>query len=342
MLPVWSDVGAFGLKALILLIVIVVLIAVLSNLLFRFQKMHEQLEVEDLGEKFKHFSRQLRSHFADIKNLKKEIKLDKKQKKKLAKTASTTLQKVFVIDFDGDLKASQVESLRQKITTILCIVDPKTDEVVVRLSSPGGMVHTYGLAAAQLLRVKQHGVKLTVCVDKVAASGGYLMACTANQILAAPFAIVGSIGVLAQIPNFHRLLKKNDIDYEEITAGEYKRTLSVLGEITDKGRKKFTEQIEETHVLFKQFVKDCRPKLDLEKVATGEYWYGSQALELGLIDEIQSSDEYLFKKYEDYKVLKVDIEGRKKLSDRIAESMTQGLDQLLLRWWQRVFEKTYL
>lgn len=341
-MELWLDVGAFGLKALILLIVVLVLLAVVSNLVFRFKGIPEQLDVEDLGAKFKGFSRQVRTYFSDLKALKKELKQEKKQEKKKVKKPTEPSRKIFVIDFDGDMKASQVETLRQKVTTILMVADPDHDEVVLRLSSPGGMVHTYGLAAAQLLRFKNNKLKLTVCVDKVAASGGYLMACTADRIIASPFAIVGSIGVLAQIPNFHRLLKKNDVDYEEITAGEFKRTLSVFGEITEKGRQKFSEQIEATHSLFKDFVKQYRPQLDMQLVATGEYWYGTQAVQLGLVDEIQSSDDYLFEKYKDHKVLKIEIEGRKKLSEKLADSMSLSLDRLLMKWWQRASEKYYL
>ena len=108
----------------------------------------------------------------------------------------------------------------------------------------------YGLAASQMQRIRDKKLKLTVCVDKVAASGGYMMAVVADKIIAAPFAVLGSIGVLAQVPNFHRLLKKHDVDFEMLTAGKYKRTLTMFGENTDKGREKFQEDIEDTHVLF--------------------------------------------------------------------------------------------
>ena len=176
------------------------------------------------------------------------------------------------------MKASAVSSLRQEITAILSLAE-KQDEVLVRLESGGGMVHAYGLASSQLLRIRNQDIDLTVCVDKVAASGGYMMACVANKLLAAPFAVIGSIGVIAQIPNFHRLLKKNDIDFEMITAGEYKRTLTMFGENTEKGREKFAEDIEDVHVLFKDFVKEHRPALDVEAVATGEVWFGQRAID---------------------------------------------------------------
>ncbi len=200
--------------------------------------------------------------------------------------------RVFVVDFKGDLQAHAVKHLRTELTAILTMAQP-TDEVVVRLESHGGAVHGYGLAASQLDRVQQHGVRLVVAVDKVAASGGYMMAAVADRVLAAPFAIIGSIGVIAQVPNVHRLLKKHDVDVEVITAGKYKRTLTVLGENTEEGRQKFIEEIEDVHELFKQYVAARRPALDLETVATGEAWYGQRALEKRLVDEISTSDEYL-------------------------------------------------
>ena len=184
-------------------------------------------------------------------------------------------QRVFVLNFDGDWKASAVNLFREEITAILCVAKPQ-DEVVVRLESSGGVVHGYGLAASELQRIKDHHIPLTIAVDKVAASGGYMMACVADKILAAPFAIIGSIGVLAQLPNFHRFLKKHDVDFEQITAGQYKRTLSLFGENTSDGRKKFQTEINEAHQLFKQFITEHRPQIDIDKLATGEYWFGQK------------------------------------------------------------------
>jgi len=225
-------------------------------------------------------------------------------------------KKIFVVDFDGDVKASAVENLREEITAVLTIATPE-DEVVVRVESPGGVVHGYGLAASQLMRVRNKNIPLTVCVDKVAASGGYMMAVTANKILCAPFAIVGSIGVVAQIPNLHRVLKKHDVDYKEYTAGEYKRTVSLLGEITEKGEEKFKQQLEETHGLFKGFVSKFRPQLNLAEVATGEYWYGETAITKGLVDEIKTSDDYLMTLAEKHQVIKVKFEQKASISDKL-------------------------
>lgn len=202
---------------------------------------------------------------------------------------------LYVLEFEGDIAAQAVQNLRHEVSAILQLAK-KDDEVLIKLKSPGGMVQGYGLAAAQLARLREEGVYLTVAVDEVAASGGYLMACVANKILAAPFAIVGSIGVVAQMPNFNRLLKKWDIDYEQFTAGDYKRTVTLFGENTDEGREKFKEELTEVHSAFKTFVHTYRPTMDIEKIATGEHWLASQAKEYGLVDELTTSDSYLVEK----------------------------------------------
>lgn len=212
---------------------------------------------------------------------------------KEAKIRRKNNQKIFVLDFKGDIQASAVENLREEITLILATAKAGRDRVVVRLESPGGMVHGYGLAAAQLVRLRDAGFHLTICVDKVAASGGYMMACIANEIISAPFAVVGSIGVVAQVPNFNRLLKEHNVDFELYTAGQYKRTVTMFGENTPEGKAKFEEELQQTHVLFKHFVEKYRPQLNVDKVATGEHWYGQDALDLNLVDKLQTSDEYL-------------------------------------------------
>lgn len=251
----------------------------------------DHLEVKNLNRKYEHMGLVLKSAMLPRKAFKqalKQIKGEHKQKQK----SDESRPRLFVIDFSGDVRASEVASLREEISAILAVAGDQ-DEVVVLLESGGGTVHGYGLAASQLQRIRERGIKLTAAVDKVAASGGYMMACVADRIIAAPFAIVGSIGVLGQLPNFYRFLKKRDIDFEQITSGEYKRTLTLFGENTDTDRERFREQIEETHQLFKSFVKTNRPQLDIESLATGEHWYGSRALELKLVDELKTSDDYL-------------------------------------------------
>lgn len=229
---------------------------------------------------------------AALKQLKKQMAKKTKQVLKAKAKSKNKSQQVFVLDFDGDIKATAVKHLREEISTLISTAN-KGDEVVVRLESGGGLVHGYGLAAAQLVRLKDAGLKLTVCVDKIAASGGYMMACVADNIVAAPFAIIGSIGVVSQLPNFHKWLKNHDVDYEMFTAGDYKRTVTVFGENDAADRAKYQEELEQTHQLFKHFVTTYRPALDVEKVATGEHWYGEDALNLKLVDSLQTSDSYI-------------------------------------------------
>ncbi|MCH2534698.1 MAG: protease SohB [Bdellovibrionales bacterium] len=318
--------GLFAGKAIIIMLVALIIMITMAVLIAK-SKHGEKIEITHINKKFEKFALALKSACFNKKMLKAELKnLKKKSKKK-----SSDKKNVYLIDFDGDIKADQVESLRDEITTVLQVAQ-KGDEVILKLESPGGMVHTYGLAAAQLERIKNKNLKLTVCVDKVAASGGYLMACVADKILASPFAIVGSIGVLAQVPNLHKFLKKHDVDYKEYTAGEYKRTITMFGEITDKKQEKFLEQIQETHNLFKSFVSKNREKLDLEKVATGEYWYGQQAIELGLIDEIKTSDEYLLENIEKSEIYQVKIQEKKKLNEKLSEMLGSIIKSKLLFW----------
>ena len=236
--------------------------------------------------------------------------------------------RVYALTFEGDMDATKVSHLRHEINAVLTKAG-SGDEVVVRVKSFGGRVHGYGLAASQLQRVREHGINLVVAVDQVAASGGYLMAAVANKVIAAPFAVVGSIGVVAEIPNVHRLLKKNDVDVEVITAGRYKRTLTVLGENTDEGRRKFTEEMEDLHVLFQEFVNEQRPGVELEKVATGEAWYGRRAIELNLVDEIATSDEYLMRRCAEADVFEVRWVEHKKPLERLLGEVESGLKQVV-------------
>jgi serine protease SohB len=219
------------------------------------------------------------------------------REKRELKEGTPADRNVFVLDFDGDLRATAVTALREEVTAILGVATP-TDEVVVRLESPGGVVHGYGLAASQLARLRARNIPLTVCVDKVAASGGYLMACVASHIVAAPFAVLGSIGVVASVPNANRALTRLGVDFMDITAGEHKRTVTLFGPLREEGVAKLKSQVEETHDLFKSFVHEMRPALDVARVATGDHWHGTHALELGLIDELGTSDDCLLAKAE--------------------------------------------
>ncbi|MCH2568215.1 MAG: protease SohB [Pseudomonadales bacterium] len=286
------------------LVVIVLLIASVSHRQRPTDKGH--IEITNLNDKFSQLTFSLKQMLLSPEAVKQMAKAEKQEKKSQGKAEKKAIKeaqkegadvepdrhRVFVIDFNGDVRATEVSQLREEVTAVLSVAN-ETDEILLRLESPGGVVHGYGLAASQLSRIVGKGLKLTIAVDKVAASGGYMMACIGTRILAAPFAVLGSIGVVAELPNFHRLLKKYDVDMEVMTAGEYKRTLTMFGENTEQGREKFQEELEDVHELFKSFVAENRPSVDVESVSTGEAWYGQRALDRHLVDELKTSDEYL-------------------------------------------------
>ncbi len=320
----WSAYGLFAAKTFSLLALIVIAIAVTARLLRRKDGPREQLQVKKLNDKYQAMADTLHHAMLPKHYLQRRRHADKNKDR-----GTEEQQRVFVLEFKGDLRASAVRTLRDEITALLTVATPK-DEVFLRLESAGGLVMAYGLAASQLVRIKQAGIPLVIAVDQVAASGGYLMACVADRILAAPFAIVGSIGVVAQMPNFHGLLKKHDIDYELHTAGEYKRTLTVFGENTEQGRAKLKEELDDTHALFKQFLAEHRPQVDLARVATGEHWYGSRALDLKLVDELSTSDDYLLKRSQAAVLYSLRYPARRSLGERLGLAREKsGLGGLL-------------
>jgi len=296
----------------------------------------EGLEIENLNRKYRKLAAALKQAVMKKSDWKKEAKAEKEREKAEAKAVASR-PRAFVIDFKGDLKASAVPSLREEVSAVLEVAG-KDDQVLVRLENHGGVVHEHGLAASQLVRLRERGIPLTVVVDKVAASGGYLMACVADRILAAPFAILGSIGVLAQIPNFNRLLDDHGIDCEMITAGKYKRTVTMFGENTDEDRDKLREELEDVHSLFKGAVAKYRPGLDLEKVATGEHWYGTRALEFGLADELKTSDELLAELAKDNDLYRLQYKMKQPLQKRLMANADAALERLDAAGWQRRFE----
>lgn len=336
--------GLFLAKAATTIVTVAIVLGLIaSSAMSKGKSKKGELELTSLSEKYQELKEGLEEQLLtkeQLKQHKKALKKQRKQEKKAAKQEDKDKQpsdkgRLFVLNFKGSVDAHEVEALREEISAILAVADKQQDEVLLKLESGGGVVHGYGLAASQLNRLRQAEIPVTACVDKIAASGGYMMACVANQIIAAPFAIIGSIGVIAQIPNFHRLLKKHDIDFEQVTAGEYKRTLTMFGENTEHGREKFKQEIEEVHELFKQFVEQFRPELDLAKVATGEHWFASKAHELGLVDALNTSDDYLMAKIDDKDIYKVQYVTRKKLADKFAENMSLAMERMVDRLWQR-------
>jgi len=278
------------------------------------------LQIDSLNEQYNEQKKHLQQALDLTKADKKKIKEIEKNKLK-HKKSKTNHRTRFVLTFNGDINATQVNQLRDEISVILSSATT-TDEVVVRLESPGGAVSGYGLAASQLQRIRDKNIPLTVCIDKVAASGGYLMACVANQIIAAPFAIIGSIGVVAQLPNFHRFLKKHNIDIELLTAGEYKRTLTVLGENTNKDRKKFQEDLEAIQTSFRDHVLMHRTEINIDEVATGEHWLAKDAMQLGLIDHLKTSDDYLYESLDTFDTLVLTTPVKPSLSSKLFKPLT--------------------
>lgn len=295
-------------------------------------KPKEKIEIIKLNHKYEDIKELLNSETLSKEELKKIQKKEKqiqKIQKKQEKNAPQTKLRTFVLEFDGDISASAVENLREEITAILTVATPK-DEVLVKIESSGGTLPGYGLAASQLKRIRDRKIPLIAAVDKVAASGGYMMACVADRILAAPFSIIGSIGVIAQLPNFNRLLKKHNIDFEQVIAGKYKRTLSLFGENTHEGKEKALQEVEEAHTLFKDFVAINRPIVDIEKLATGETWLGTKAQELRLVDEIMTSDDYLLKASEKANIFKIVYTIKKSLVERLSFSIQKGMAKIFL------------
>lgn len=326
--------GLFLAKAVTIVIAIIFVLSSIISLAGKQKQGKGHLDIKSLN---KHLD-SIKDEAQQVLLSKEQFKKYQKDKKKEAKKSpmeESQKAKLFVLDFNGSVDAHEVDYLREEITAILCIAE-KDDEVLVRLESGGGVVHGYGLAASQLQRLKDKGLKLTVSVDKVAASGGYMMACVADNILAAKFAYIGSIGVIAQLPNFNKVLQKNDIEFEQHTAGEFKRTLTMFGENTDEARSKFKQELEQIHTLFKGFVHENRPDLDIEKVATGEYWPGTEAKALGLVDELSTSDDYILKNYPERAIYAVKFNLKKGLPERLGLSAVATIEQGLLRLWNKV------
>ena len=322
-MDILHDVLAFAAKGFVVFATAAAILLFLAFLFRRLKPAGPGLRVRPLNRQILALGDALRAGMVGRKELRKLLKRRKKEAKEKGKPS------VFVLDFKGDLFATAVRSLREEVSAIAGVAG-KEDEVVVRLESAGGAVPHYGLAAAQLLRLREKAVRVTVCIDRIAASGGYMMACVADRIVAAPFAIIGSIGVVAQIPNLHRLLKKHDVDFQEMTAGEFKRTVTVFGEITEKGKKKLQEELEDTHQLFKEFVKAQRPALDVDKVATGEHWLARRGLDLGLVDQLRTSDDYLLSRAAEANLYRVSFERMPSLRERIGRSVAEAMSRSLL------------
>ena len=337
-----AEYALFLAKTVTIIIAFIIPVMVISAIAMR-QRQHqkEHLEVNNVNRRYEAMSNAIDSVQLPKKVFKDRMKKQKKERKATDKKEpdkSEERKRIFVFNFEGDIEASEIDRLREEITSVLTIGEAP-DEVVVKIESRGGVVHGYGLAASQLKRIKDQEIKLTVSVDKVAASGGYLMACVADKIIAAPFAVVGSVGVLAQIPNFHRALEKHNIDYQEFTAGEYKRTVGMFSEPTEKGKAKFMEELEDVHNLFKEFVQLNRPEVNVDEISTGEHWYGTRALDLKLVDELRTSDDYLLEASKNSDIYEVNFVRKEPISDRFKPAFASLLGSLVSEFINRNFTR---
>jgi len=322
-----AEYAGFLARTVTVVVAIVMVLLVVAVLRQKGQRSAGHLSVRKLNE----FYRELREHLEDSVLHKDQLKRQRKAEAKAHKAEQkkpVEKPRVFVLDFDGDIKASATEQLRNEVTAVLSMAQP-TDEVVIRLESPGGLVHGYGLAAAQVARLREAGFHVTICVDKVAASGGYMPACIAQQIITAPFAVVGSIGVVAQMPNFHKLLQHLKVDFDVYTAGQYKRTVTMFGENSEDGKAKFEEELQQTHALFKHFVEKYRPQLNVEQVATGEHWYGEDAVKLKLVDQLQTSDAYLLSLLPNHDVYVLQSRHKPTVAEKLGFAASVAIKEVL-------------
>lgn len=344
MTDILMEYGLFILKVSTVFAGIWLIVVLIYSASQRRGRSQDRLEVKNLNRRYRDMALVLKRNILPKKAAKQAVKEEKERRKLESKKTggrqAGSRKRIFVIQFRGDIPATGVSSLREEVTAVLSVATPE-DEVLLRLENAGGLVHGHGLAASQLMRIRQRNVPLTVAIDKVAASGGYMMASMGNRIIAAPFAVVGSIGVLAQLPNFHRLLQKHGIDFEQFKAGEFKRTVTMFGKNTEEERAKLRQQLEETHSLFQDLLRRYRPSLDVAAVATGEYWHGARALELKLVDELTTSDDYLMRASEGADIYDVAFVARKPFSERLVSFVDAALARLLVSILQRQHESRY-
>lgn len=321
------DYGLFLAKTLTVVAAIVFVVGAVAAVT-RKEREPGGLSVRNLNDRYRDLADSLRKAILPKRAYKAEAKKLKAERKAREKDPGTRRPRLYVLDFRGDIKATAVAALRHEVSAVLAVAE-EGDEVLVRLENYGGLVHEHGLAASQLARLRDRRIPITVTVDKVAASGGYMMACVADRIVCAPFAVIGSIGVLAQIPNFYRLLDQHGVQVEQVKAGRFKRTVTMFGQNTEEDRAKLAEELEDVHRLFRELIGKYRPALDVERVATGEHWYGSRAVELGLVDELGTSDDCLMGAFENRDLYGVRWKGRKTLTEKVAAAVEGSADALL-------------
>lgn len=213
---------------------------------------------------------------------------------KLSRARPASGKVTAVLRFEGDTMATGRQDFARMVDEVLHNKE-RIQRVIVVVNSPGGGVSVYGQMFAGMERMRNAGVDVTACVDTYAASGGYLMSVPAQRIIAAPFAMVGSIGVVSEFMNFNKLLRRLGVEPMTITAGELKRTVTPLSEVTEENKAAYKAQLEAIHRQFIAVVKKYR-EVDADRVCTGNHWTAAESVELklNLVDGLATSQEYLF------------------------------------------------
>ena len=226
---------------------------------------------------------------------------------------------LYYLEFEGDIQASEAAKLKQEILVCLQVAKP-TDVFLILVESSGGSVSNYGDLYSVMEMIKKRGHTLWVAIDRVAASGGYLISLPADKIFATPFALIGSIGVLSEVPNFGGLLDKYGVKMEEYTAGERKMNISMFRENGEEQKEHHRKKLGKIHELFKAQLVKYRGGLiekkgvDIGELMEGDFWMGENAFELGLVDELKSSVEILLDEKDHFNILKVNYHNEPKMA----------------------------
>ncbi|KZX82185.1 hypothetical protein A3715_00045, partial [Oleiphilus sp. HI0009] len=249
--------------------------------------------------------------------------------------ASPNKQSIFVLDFKGDKTASSVGSLSKEVSAILSVAKPN-DEVFLRLESPGGTITGYGLASQQLIRLREAGIRLVVSVDEIATSGGYMMAAVGDRIIASPTSMLGSIGVIMEVPNFYNLLDRAGVQFHQFTAGKHKRLVSMTNKIGDAAKDQINQDLEKSHELFKNHVHTYRNSVNLESVSHGDVWSAKYCLDNKLVDDLMTSEAYLFDRASRANIFHISWDVERSFSDKLSSFAAQAsintLDKVALHY----------
>ena len=208
----------------------------------------------------------------------------------------------------------------------------KAKNIAISINSPGGSpVQSHLIYRFIREQAKKNKKKVIVFAEDVAASGGYLIACSGDEIYANPSSIVGSIGVIYSSFGFKDLIKKIGIQRRVYTAGKNKSTLDPFLEEKEEDINRLKNIQLELHEEFINVVEESRgSKLKKDsgvELFSGEFWSGKKAKDLGLIDEIGDANQILKEKYgEDVKIKKFE-KSKGWLSQKLSSSSNQA-DQL--------------